>query len=131
MITPFGAARLLGSGPWPSGAGCRCVGDGGAGRAALAPQRQPDLHCATRLSATVLAVPLMLLYDELLFLAGAADGVPAIAPELGGSGSPFTFRSGRLRRLLCWCCACAGVAGPAAARSSAPIRYAAPAGATP
>jgi hypothetical protein len=71
MITPFGAARLLGFGPWPAyyvqGVAALVM----AVLVAMLWRRRDislNLRAATLLSATVLAVPLALLYDKLLVL---------------------------------------------------------------
>jgi hydrogenase-4 membrane subunit HyfE len=70
MITPFGAARLLGFGPWPA---CLVQGAAALVMAVLVGllwrrDISLNLRCARLLSATVLAVPLALLFDTLLVL---------------------------------------------------------------
>jgi alpha-1,2-mannosyltransferase len=70
IVTPFGAARLLGYGPWPAYA------VQGAAAAVLAlliamlwrGSVSQNLRFGALLSATLLAVPLALLYDKLLAL---------------------------------------------------------------
>jgi alpha-1,2-mannosyltransferase len=66
IVTPFGAARLLGFGPWSAYA----VQGGVALLIALLWQRpvSRNLRSASLLAATLLAVPLALLYDKLLIL---------------------------------------------------------------
>jgi alpha-1,2-mannosyltransferase len=72
MITPFGAARLLGFGPWPAYIVQGVAAVVMAVLVALLWLRRDvvslNLRAATLLSATVLAVPLALLYDKLLVL---------------------------------------------------------------
>jgi alpha-1,2-mannosyltransferase len=72
MITPFGAARLLGFGPWPAYIVQGVAAVVMAVLVALLWRRRDvvslNLRAATLLSATVLAVPLALLYDKLLVL---------------------------------------------------------------
>ena len=70
MVTPFGAVRLLGFAPWPA----YLVQGGAAAIMALLmallwrAKVSDNLRCAALLSATLLAVPLALLYDKLLVL---------------------------------------------------------------
>ena len=69
-VTPFGAARLLGFGPWPAYAMQAIAALMMAGLIGLIWHRgmsQP-LRTAALLTATLLAVPLALLYDKLLLL---------------------------------------------------------------
>ncbi len=74
IVSPFGAARLLGFGPWPAYA---IQGVSALVMLALValiwrrPVRQ-SLRFATLLAATLLAVPLVLLYDKLLALVAIA-----------------------------------------------------------
>ena len=70
MITPFGAARLLGYASWPA-----YIVQGSAAVVMVVViallWRRPvsqNLRCGALLSATLLAVPLALLYDKLLVL---------------------------------------------------------------
>jgi alpha-1,2-mannosyltransferase len=70
IVTPYGAARLLGFAPWPAyavQAGAALVM---AVLIALLWRRpvSPNLRAASLLCATLLAVPLCLLYDKLLVL---------------------------------------------------------------
>jgi hypothetical protein len=68
--TPFGAARLLGLAPATAYAAQLCSALAMAGLVALVWQRRMSqpLRCASLLGATLLAVPLALLYDKLLLL---------------------------------------------------------------
>ncbi len=70
IVTPFGAARLLGFDPSTSYLVQAVItgGDGVAGGAVWRRAAEPSLRAATLLSATLLAVPLALLYDKLLLL---------------------------------------------------------------
>jgi alpha-1,2-mannosyltransferase len=74
VVTPFGAARLLGFPPEPAyilQAGCALLM---AGLVALVWRRGMSLpvRAATLLAATLLAVPLALLYDKLILLVAIA-----------------------------------------------------------
>jgi hypothetical protein len=70
IVTPFGAARLLGFAPPVSYLAQACVTASMVLAVGLIWRRSPDrsLRAATLLSATLLAVPLALLYDKLLLL---------------------------------------------------------------
>jgi hypothetical protein len=70
FVTPFGGARLLGFGPWPAYVTQAGVAVLMAGLVALIWRRDMDLPLrgAALLSATLLAVPLALLYDKMLLL---------------------------------------------------------------
>jgi len=70
MVTPYGAARLLGFAPWPAYA---VQGGAALFMAVLIAllwrgNASRNLRAASMLSATLLAVPLALLYDKLLAL---------------------------------------------------------------
>lgn len=70
MITPFGAMRLLGFGSWTAYAVQGVVTVAAGAAVALVWRRVDDaaLRSATLLAATLLAVPLALLYDQMLWL---------------------------------------------------------------